>query len=135
MHAETYEIPQSTVDAITQTKRAGNRVIAVGTTALRALESSARTHGSVTAGGNETRLFLKPGDSFEVVDRLITNFHLPRSTLMMLVCAFAGYAPIQRAYQHAITQGYRFFSYGDAMLLDRALLDNALLDNAWSDPT
>ena len=128
MHAETYEIPQSTVDAITQTKQAGNQVIAVGTTALRALESSARTHGLVTAGANETRLFLKPGDSFEVVDRLITNFHLPRSTLMMLVCAFAGYAPIQRAYQHAIAQGYRFFSYGDAMLLDRALLNNALLE-------
>jgi S-adenosylmethionine:tRNA ribosyltransferase-isomerase len=128
MHAETYEIPQSTVDAITQTKQAGNQVIAVGTTALRALESSARTHGLVTAGANETRLFLRPGDSFEVVDRLITNFHLPRSTLMMLVCAFAGYAPIQRAYQHAIAQGYRFFSYGDAMLLDRALLNNALLE-------
>ena len=128
MHAETYEIPQSTVDAITQAKQAGNQVIAVGTTALRALESSARTHGLVTAGANETRLFLKPGDSFEVVDRLITNFHLPRSTLMMLVCAFAGYAPIQRAYQHAIAQGYRFFSYGDAMLLDRALLNNALLE-------
>jgi S-adenosylmethionine:tRNA ribosyltransferase-isomerase len=128
MHAERYEIPQSTVDAITRTKQAGNQVIAVGTTALRALESSARTHGSVTAGANETRLFLKPGDSFAVVDRLITNFHLPKSTLMMLVCAFAGYAPIHRAYQHAIAQGYRFFSYGDAMLLDRALIDTALMD-------
>ena len=123
MHTESYEIPQSTVDAITETKRAGNRVVAVGTTALRALESSARTHGAVTAGTNETRLFLKPGDSFAVVDRLITNFHLPRSTLMMLVCAFAGYAPIHQAYHHAIAQGYRFFSYGDAMLLDRAAVE------------
>jgi S-adenosylmethionine:tRNA ribosyltransferase-isomerase len=89
----------------------------------------------VTAGANETRLFLKPGDSFEVVDRLITNFHLPRSTLMMLVCAFAGYAPIQRAYQHAIAQGYRFFSYGDAMLLDRDLLDTTASKTALLDPT
>ena len=130
MHAERYEIPQSTVDAITQTRQAGKQVIAVGTTALRALESSARTHGAVTAGANETRLFLKPGDSFAVVDRLITNFHLPRSTLMMLVCAFAGYAPIHRAYQHAIAQGYRFFSYGDAMLLDRAVMHQSLMDPA-----
>jgi S-adenosylmethionine:tRNA ribosyltransferase-isomerase len=84
----------------------------------------------VTAGANETRLFLKPGDSFAVVDRLITNFHLPRSTLMMLVCAFAGYAPIHRAYQHAIAQGYRFFSYGDAMLLDRAVMHQPLMDPA-----
>jgi len=135
MHAERYEIPQSTVDAITQTKRAGNQVIAVGTTALRALESSARTHGSVTAGADETRLFLKPGDSFGVVDRLITNFHLPRSTLMMLVCAFAGYAPIHRAYQHAIAAGYRFFSYGDAMLLDRDLLDTTASETALLNPT
>jgi S-adenosylmethionine:tRNA ribosyltransferase-isomerase len=135
MHAETYEIPQSTVDAITKTKQAGHQVIAVGTTALRALESSARTHGAVTAGANETRLFLKPGDAFEVVDRLITNFHLPRSTLMMLVCAFAGYAPIHRAYQHAIAQGYRFFSYGDAMLLDRAMLNTTALITALADPT
>jgi len=130
MHAERYEIPQSTVDAISQARQAGNQVIAVGTTALRALESSARAHGSVTAGADETRLFLKPGDSFAVVDRLITNFHLPRSTLMMLVCAFAGYAPIHRAYQHAIAQGYRFFSYGDAMLLDRAVMHQTLLDPA-----
>lgn len=135
MHAERYEIPQSTVDAIAQTKQAGHQVIAVGTTALRALESSARTHGAVTAGANETRLFLKPGDSFAVIDRLITNFHLPRSTLMMLVCAFAGYSPIHRAYQHAITQGYRFFSFGDAMLLDRAALDPALLDHPPLDQT
>lgn len=120
MHAERYEIPQATVDAIARAKQAGRRVTAVGTTSLRALESSARTHGVVTAGAGETRLFIKPGDAFAVVDRLITNFHLPRSTLLMLVCAFAGQERILNAYQHAISQGYRFFSYGDAMLLDNA---------------
>jgi len=120
MHAERYEIPQATVDAIARAKQAGRRVTAVGTTSLRALESSARAHGAVTAGAGETRLFIKPGDAFAVVDRLITNFHLPRSTLLMLVCAFAGHERILNAYQHAISQGYRFFSYGDAMLLDNA---------------
>lgn len=120
MHAERYEIPQATVDAIARAKQAGRRVTAVGTTSLRALESSARAHGTVTAGADETRLFIKPGDSFAVVDRLITNFHLPRSTLLMLVCAFAGQDRILNAYRHAIAQGYRFFSYGDAMLLDNA---------------
>ena len=99
--------------------RGAGRVVAVGTTALRAIESAARD-GIVTAADAETRLFIVPGYRFQVVDGLITNFHLPRSTLLMLVCAFAGLDPIRRAYRHAIEQGYRFYSYGDAMLAERA---------------
>jgi len=120
MHRERYTIPAATVAAIEQTRMTGGKVIAVGTTSLRALESCAREHGRICAGSSETRLFLKPGDRFAVIDRLITNFHLPRSTLMMLVCAFAGTERIRAAYSHAIAQRYRFFSYGDAMLLDLA---------------
>jgi S-adenosylmethionine:tRNA ribosyltransferase-isomerase len=93
-------------------------VIAVGTTALRALESAAAA-GTLQAGTAETRLFIVPGYRFRVVDRLVTNFHLPRSTLLMLVSAFAGVDNIRRAYAHAIAQRYRFFSYGDAMLIER----------------
>jgi len=119
MHSEWYEIPASTVDALERTRARGGKVVAVGTTSLRALESSARAHGTVLAGSGETQLFLKPGDRFAVVDQLITNFHLPRSTLMMLVSAFAGTERIRRAYQYAIAQEFRFFSYGDAMLLER----------------
>jgi len=94
--------------------------VAVGTTALRALESAAALgEGGLAAGAAETRLFIVPGYRFHVVDRLVTNFHLPRSTLLMLVAAFAGADTIRRAYAHAVAQRYRFFSYGDAMLLDR----------------
>ena len=118
MHRERYVIPPSTVEAIAATRKKGGRVIAVGTTSLRALEAAA-CHGELTAGEGETELFILPGFRFRVVDALITNFHLPRSTLLMLVSAFAGMEAIRRAYVHAIEQGYRFFSYGDAMFLTR----------------
>ena len=118
MHAEWYSLPQATVDAIAAARAAGRRVLAVGTTTLRALESAAAA-GALAAGSAETRLFILPGFRFRVVDRLITNFHLPRSTLLMLVSAFAGIEHIRRAYQHAVAQRYRFFSYGDAMLIER----------------
>jgi S-adenosylmethionine:tRNA ribosyltransferase-isomerase len=116
MHSEWYSIPQETVDAV---RGAKGRVIAVGTTALRALESAALS-GELRAGTDETRLFIVPGYRFRVVDRLITNFHLPKSTLLMLVSAFAGAGNIRRAYEHAVAERYRFFSYGDAMLLEKA---------------
>lgn len=118
MHAEWYALPQAAVDAIAAARAAGGRVIAVGTTTLRALESAAAA-GELKAGSAETRLFIVPGYGFRVVDRLITNFHLPRSTLMMLVSAFAGMDNIRRAYAHAVNERYRFFSYGDAMLIER----------------
>ena len=118
MHSEWYHLPQTTVDAIEAAQRAGRDVIAVGTTSLRALESASQT-GKLVAGSADTQLFITPGYSFKTVDRLITNFHLPKSTLMMLVSAFAGMERIRQAYDHAIRQRYRFFSYGDAMLLDR----------------
>jgi S-adenosylmethionine:tRNA ribosyltransferase-isomerase len=118
MHSEWYHLPQTTVDAIEAAQRAGRDVIAVGTTSLRALESASQT-GKLVAGSADTQLFITPGYSFKTVDRLITNFHLPKSTLMMLVSAFAGMERIRQAYAHAIRQRYRFFSYGDAMLLDR----------------
>ena len=121
MHAERYEVPTATARAIAATRAAGGRIVAVGTTSLRTLESVAAAHaGEVVAGAGETRLFVTPGYRFRVADLLLTNFHLPRSTLLMLVSAFAGMAPIRRAYAHAIAQRYRFFSYGDAMLLERA---------------
>ncbi len=119
MHSERYVLPQQTVDAVQAARAAGGRVIAVGTTSLRALESAAAA-GELQAGAAETALFIVPGYRFRVVDRLITNFHLPRSTLLMLVSAFGGLENIRRAYQHAIEQRYRFFSYGDAMLIERA---------------
>lgn len=119
MHHERYAIPQATVDAVAATRAAGGRVLAVGTTALRALESAART-GTLRAGNDETDLFIYPGFRFRVVERLLTNFHLPRSSLLMLVAAFAGLDRIREAYAHAIAQRYRFFSYGDAMLIERA---------------
>lgn len=118
MHSEWYGIPQATVDAIARTRAGKGRVVAVGTTALRALESAA-AGGALQAGTAETRLFIVPGYRFRVVDRLVTNFHLPRSTLLMLVSAFAGVENIRRAYAHAIALRYRFFSYGDAMLIER----------------
>jgi S-adenosylmethionine:tRNA ribosyltransferase-isomerase len=122
MHAERYWIPQQTVDAIAHARNAGRRVIAVGTTTLRALESAAGD-GDLRAGAGETDLFITPGYRFRTVDALITNFHLPRSTLLMLVCAFAGMDRVRSAYRHAVDRRYRFFSYGDAMFVARAARD------------
>ena len=123
MHSELYSIPQATVDLILKTKQQGGMVTAVGTTALRALESAAKlndgAHGLLQAGSGDTDIFITPGYEFKVVDRLFTNFHLPKSTLLMLVSAFAGLANIKTAYAHAIAQEYRFFSYGDAMLIEK----------------
>ncbi len=116
MHRERYILPEDTVQAISAARAAGGRVIAVGTTSLRALESAA-LNGPLTAGSNETGLFILPGFRFQVVDALITNFHLPKSTLLMLVSALAGIDPVRRAYAHAISRQYRFFSYGDAMFI------------------
>ena len=119
MHRERFEVPQAAVDAIEDARSAGGRVLAAGTTALRALESAARG-GRLEATAGETDLFVYPGYAFRVVDRLLTNFHLPKSSLLMLVAAFAGHMNIRRAYAHAIEHRYRFFSYGDAMLIERA---------------
>jgi len=116
MHSEWYRIPAETLAALERTRRAGGRVLAVGTTTVRTLESWART--GATEG--DTDIFITPGFAFRVVDLMITNFHLPRSTLMMLVSAFAGYDHVMALYRHAIEQRYRFFSYGDAMLLQRS---------------
>ncbi|MCE4558123.1 tRNA preQ1(34) S-adenosylmethionine ribosyltransferase-isomerase QueA [Pelomonas cellulosilytica] len=118
MHSEWFDVPTATVDAITACRARGGHVVAVGTTTLRALESAA-VSGMLQAGARETDIFITPGFEFRVVDRLVTNFHLPRSTLMMLVSAFAGYDRIMTLYRHAIARRYRFFSYGDAMLLQR----------------
>jgi len=119
MHAERYEVPEATARAIDETRARGGRVLAVGTTSLRTLESAADDDGRVRPGRGETRLFVTPGYRFRVVERLLTNFHLPRSTLLMLVSAFAGVDRVRTAYAHAISRRYRFFSYGDAMLLER----------------
>jgi len=116
MHTEWYTMPQETVDAVREARAAGRDVVAVGTTSLRALESASQG-GSLEAGSGDTNLFITPGYKFKTVTRLITNFHLPKSTLLMLVSAFAGFTEIRHAYQHAIANEYRFFSYGDAMLL------------------
>lgn len=121
MHSEWFELPQATVQAVHDAQQAGRRVMAVGTTTLRALESAARS-GTLQAGARDTDIFITPGFEFRVVDRLLTNFHLPKSTLMMLVSAFAGYEHIRALYAHAIRERYRFFSYGDAMLLDRRVI-------------
>ena len=120
MHHERFSIPAATVAAVNRARTSGRKVIAVGTTSLRALESAAAASDSIAAGDAETALFITPGYQFRVVDRLLTNFHLPRSTLLMLVSAFAGYDTIRAAYAHAIQERYRFFSYGDAMLLEPA---------------
>ena len=117
MHAERYEIPMTLADAIVACRLRGGKVWAVGTTVVRALESAARSDGTVTPGESETRLMITPGYTFRVVDRLITNFHLPRSTLLMLVAAFAGYERTMAAYRHAVAERYRFYSYGDAMCI------------------
>lgn len=119
MHSERYTIPAQTVSLIGEARKHGKRVMAVGTTSLRALESAALS-GELKAGESETDLFITPGYHFKVVDRLLTNFHLPKSTLLMLVSAFGGYDNLRNAYKHAIEQRYRFFSYGDAMLIERS---------------
>jgi S-adenosylmethionine:tRNA ribosyltransferase-isomerase len=124
MHSERYTIPQATVDAIHEARARGGRVVAVGTTSLRALEAAAQS-GKLVAGSNETDIFITPGYRFRVVDALITNFHLPRSTLLMLVSAFAGMNAIRSVYTHAIAERYRFFSYGDAMLLEKSSLESS----------
>ncbi len=119
MHAEWGEITEAGATAIEAARAAGGRVVAVGSTALRLLETAARDDGRVTAFSGETDIFILPGTRFNAVDIMLTNFHLPRSTLFMLVCALAGTARMKRAYAHAISQGYRFYSYGDACLLHR----------------
>ncbi len=118
MHSELYSVPEETVALIKATQAQGKKVTAIGTTSMRALESAARS-GELMAGSGETDIFVTPGYEFKVVERILTNFHLPKSTLLMLVSAFAGLEHIQQAYQHAIAQKYRFFSYGDAMLIER----------------
>jgi len=116
MHAERVQVPDATVEAVRRTRERGGRVVAIGTTVVRALEA-ASSDGELAPMDGDTRLFIKPGDRFRVVDALMTNFHLPESTLLMLVCAFAGYDTVMGAYRHAVDAGYRFFSYGDAMWL------------------
>ncbi len=119
MDSERFEIPEATAQAVAATRRNGRRVVAVGTTVVRSLETAATSDGLVTAGAGRTGLYIRPGYGFRVVDRLITNFHLPRSTLLMLVCAFAGRNRVLDAYRQAVGSGFRFYSYGDAMLVDR----------------
>lgn len=126
MHSEWYEVPQATLAALERCRQRGGRVVAVGTTTVRTLESWAR---SGQASG-DTNIFITPGFPFQVVDLLLTNFHLPKSTLMMLVSAFAGYDRIQELYRHAIAQQYRFFSYGDSMLLERQRPQEATLSSS-----
>ena len=118
MHAEYLEVPAEVCERIEATRARGGRVVAVGTTVVRSLETAA-AGGSLKPHRGETRLFITPGFEFRVVDALVTNFHLPESTLLMLVCAFGGYENVMRAYRHAVEEGYRFFSYGDAMLVVR----------------
>jgi S-adenosylmethionine:tRNA ribosyltransferase-isomerase len=123
MHSEWYNVPAETQAAIAACKVRGGRVVAVGTTTVRTLESWARTcEGPSWSGGlasGDTTIFITPGFEFQLIDVLVTNFHLPKSSLMMLVSAFAGYEHIMGLYREAIARGYRFFSYGDAMLLER----------------
>ena len=118
MHSEWYQVPQETLAAINRARQKGGRITAVGTTTLRALEGAA-VSGALQGGFGETNIFILPGFRFNVVERLITNFHLPKSTLLMLVSAFGGIENIRRAYAFAIKERYRFFSYGDAMFIDR----------------
>ncbi|MDP5145037.1 tRNA preQ1(34) S-adenosylmethionine ribosyltransferase-isomerase QueA [Shewanella sp. ULN5] len=121
MHSEWADVPKEVVDLIAQTKAAGNRVIAVGTTSVRSLESAAKACGDnpLTEFCGDTDIFIYPGFTFKVVDAMVTNFHLPESTLIMLLSAFAGYDEVMQAYHHAIAQKYRFFSYGDAMFVTK----------------
>jgi S-adenosylmethionine:tRNA ribosyltransferase-isomerase len=120
MHSEAFVVPQATVDAVARTRARGGRIVAVGTTSVRALEAAAAQGGELRAGHAETALFITPGYRFRVVDRLLTNFHLPKSTLLMLVSAFGGFDALRHAYAHAVAHRYRFMSYGDAMLLERS---------------
>jgi S-adenosylmethionine:tRNA ribosyltransferase-isomerase len=120
MHSERYRIPSETAALISHTKSMGKRVIAVGTTSARTLEGAHKKYGVISPHEDETNIFITPGYRFAVVDALITNFHLPRSTLMMLVTAFGGYDSLMSAYQHAVAQNYRFFSFGDAMFISKA---------------
>ena len=126
MHAEYIDVDQSVVDLIQQTKAHGGRVVAVGTTSVRSLESAAM-QGELAEFHGDSQIFIYPGYEFKVVDAMITNFHLPQSTLLMLVSAFTGYKNMMRAYQHAVDQKYRFFSYGDAMFLEKSLVDTSNL--------
>ncbi|PJG63475.1 tRNA preQ1(34) S-adenosylmethionine ribosyltransferase-isomerase QueA [Yersinia kristensenii] len=121
MHSEYAEVPQEVVDAVLACKARGNRVVAVGTTSVRSLESAAKAsdNGLIAPFFGDTRIFIYPGYQYQIVDALITNFHLPESTLIMLVSAFAGYKNTMNAYQQAVTEQYRFFSYGDAMFISR----------------
>lgn len=119
MHSEWFEVPSETAAAVEAAKARGNKVWAVGTTSMRALESAARATGRLKAGRGDTDIFITPGYRFNVVDRLVTNFHLPKSTLLMLVSAFSGMGHIRAAYRYAVEREYRFFSYGDAMVLGR----------------
>ena len=121
MHSERYEISTQAAEAVSACQRRGGRVIAVGTTVVRTLESAADAQGAVVAGSGETSLFITPGYQFRVVDGLLTNFHLPESTLLMLVCAFGGFERVMCAYATAIAERYRFFSYGDACFLERRI--------------
>jgi S-adenosylmethionine:tRNA ribosyltransferase-isomerase len=117
MGSEVFHVSEDTANAIAQTKRAGGRVVAVGTTVVRTLETVAKENGEIVPMSGESRLFITPGFQFKVADALMTNFHLPRTTLLMLVSAFAGIAPIRKAYEEAVKEQYRFYSYGDAMLI------------------
>lgn len=125
MHAERYELGQELCRAIADTRQAGGRVVAVGTTVMRALESAAGADGVIRPGCGETRLFIIPGYRFRTADLLLTNFHLPQSTLLMLVSAYGGVTRTLGAYRHAVTRNYRFFSYGDAMLIEPQAQENA----------
>jgi S-adenosylmethionine:tRNA ribosyltransferase-isomerase len=120
MHAEWGTISREVADALNAARNSGGRIVAVGTTSLRLLESAATAHGEIAPFSGETAIFITPGYRFRAVDVLLTNFHLPRSTLFMLVSAFSGLETMKRAYAHAIASGYRFYSYGDACLLSQS---------------
>ena len=120
MHAEWGVLSAEAAERIAEARRAGGRIVAVGTTSLRLLETAAAETGEVRPFSGETRLFIVPGYQFRAIDMLLTNFHLPRSTLLMLVAAISGLERIKAAYAHAVAAGYRFFSYGDACLIERA---------------
>lgn len=117
MHSEFYQVTQEAADMINSTKQAGGRVICVGTTSCRTIESAAEEDGKVRAGSGDTEIFIYPGYQFKVLDKLITNFHLPESTLIMLVSALAGREKVLNAYKEAVQERYRFFSFGDAMFI------------------
>ena len=120
MHAETYEIGPEAAAAVERARAAGRPLLAVGTTVVRALEDAVNRHGQVRPGREEATLFIYPGYEFKVVNQLLTNFHLPQSSLLVLVCAFAGREKVLAAYRHAVDAGYRFYSYGDCMLIRSA---------------